>query len=83
MFGVSFDTPADNAAFARKHDFPYRLLCDTDKRMAVAYRAVTGPEAGYPDRVTYVLDAQGTIVYAERVTDIAADVERASACLIG
>ena len=51
--------------------------------MGIAYRAVTGPEAGYPDRITYVLDEQGTIVYAERVGDIAADVERATACLIG
>jgi len=78
---VSFDTPADNKAFAEAQQFPFRLLCDTDKSMSLAYRACADRGAKYPDRITYLIDAQGRIESAERVTDIAAHVQSATARL--
>src|SRR6267154_2333424 len=33
ILGVSFDTIEENAAFAAKMQFPYRLLCDTGRAM--------------------------------------------------
>ena len=81
IYGVSFDTPADNKAFAQKYKLPFPLLCDTTKAMSIAYGAAADASARYPDRVTYVLAADGTVESAEKVTDIAAHVDAAVAKL--
>jgi peroxiredoxin Q/BCP len=53
ILGVSFDTPADNARFAAEQRFPFRLLSDTDRRLAVQVGAADSPEASYPKRVPF------------------------------
>jgi peroxiredoxin Q/BCP len=58
---VSFDTVEQNAAFAKKFDFPFRLLCDTDRKVGMAYGACTDPKAGYASRISYLIDEQGKI----------------------
>ncbi|MFN9704365.1 MAG: peroxiredoxin, partial [Planctomycetota bacterium] len=42
---VSFDAAAANAAFAQKHGFPFPLLCDGDRKLALAYGAAETAEA--------------------------------------
>src|SRR5260370_40265306 len=37
--GVSFDSDADNSAFARKHNYGFRLRSDTPHRDDLAYAA--------------------------------------------
>jgi peroxiredoxin len=81
--GVSFDEPADNKAFAEQNDFPYRLLSDTTREMGLAYGACKDKSAGYPDRITYVIDAEGVIEWAAKVSDIDAHVEEAVKRLAG
>jgi len=81
IVGVSFDAPEANKAFQEKHGFPFPLLCDTTRAMGLAYRACASAKAWYPDRVTYVVDANGKIEYAERVKDIPAHVDAATARL--
>ena len=81
IYGVSFDTPADNKAFAQKYKLPFPLLCDTTKAMSIAFGAAADASAKYPDRVTYVLAADGTVESAEKVTDIPAHVDAAVAKL--
>jgi len=81
IYGVSFDTPADNKAFAQKYKLPFPLLCDTTKAMSMSYGAAADASAKYPDRVTYVIAADGTVESAEKVTDIAAHVDAAVAKL--
>lgn len=76
---MSFDTPAENKAFAEKFSFPYPLLCDTTKEMSQAWGTAKDDKAGYPDRVTYIVDTDGTIEYAEKVGDIEAHIEAAIA----
>ena len=66
VVGVSFDSPEDNAAFVRRHEFGFPLLCDADHVVAVAYGACTGIDARYPERVSFLIDEQGLI---ERVYD--------------
>ena len=66
VVGVSFDTPEDNAAFADKHQFGFPLLSDTDHAVAIAYGACSGPDARYPDRVSFLIDEHGVI---EKVYD--------------
>ncbi|MGQ0552936.1 MAG: peroxiredoxin [Planctomycetota bacterium] len=79
IVGVSFDEPAANKAFVEKHRFPFRLLCDPSKAMSMAYGACADASAKYPDRITYIIDKDGVIEYAEKVTDIAAHVDAATA----
>jgi thioredoxin-dependent peroxiredoxin len=61
ILGVSFDTVADNAAFARKFDFPFPLLCDTGREIGLAYHACDDPKAGFARRISYVIDPAGKI----------------------
>ncbi len=64
VLGVSFDSVADNAAFAKKFDFPFKLLCDTERKVGLAYGACTDAQAGYANRISYLIDAQGKIAAA-------------------
>ena len=63
IVGVSFDAPADNRAFQSKFDFPYDLLCDTDKAMSIAYGAAAA-DASHPSRISYLIDAEGKVLKA-------------------
>ena len=64
VIGCSFDTVEANAAFARKMGFEFPLLCDVDREVALAYGACDSPNAGYADRITYVIDEDGFITHA-------------------
>jgi peroxiredoxin Q/BCP len=66
VLGVSFNSVADNAAFARKYDFGFRLLSDTTHQVAVDYGACDSAKARYPERMSFLIDAGGRI---ERVYD--------------
>ncbi len=72
VLGISFDTPEDNAAFRAKFDFPFALLCDTDRSVGVAYdvlRNSDDPFADYPKRISYLIDPEGQIAKSYEVTD--------------
>ena len=64
--GVSFDSVADNHNFREKFDFPFALLCDTDKQLGIACGAASDSSAGHPKRITVVIGADGNVqkVYA-------------------
>ena len=64
ILGCSFDTVEQNAAFAKKFDLPYTLLCDVDREIGLAYGACDEPNAGYADRITYIIDEDGFISQA-------------------
>jgi peroxiredoxin Q/BCP len=64
ILGISYDTPAENAAFRAKFSFNYPLLSDPDAKVAKAYGAFQDKEPGYPMRNTYVIDAHGKIEQA-------------------
>jgi thioredoxin-dependent peroxiredoxin len=61
VVGISFDSPDDNAAFARRYEFGFPLLSDADHSVAMAYRACSGTDARYPDRMSFLIDEHGTI----------------------
>jgi peroxiredoxin Q/BCP len=72
---VSFDTPEDNRTFAEKNGFPFRLLSDVDRKVGEVYETKRAPEEqspGYAKRRTYLIDPEGRIARAYRVTDIPA-----------
>ena len=61
MLGISFDSVQDNAKFAAAQGFTFPLLCDVDRRVALAYGAAESAGDAYPRRVTFVIDAEGVI----------------------
>ena len=69
---MSFDTLEENAAFASKFEFPFPLLCDTDRAMGMAYGACTAPTDEYPRRITYVINPDGRVEQALDTEDPAA-----------
>lgn len=61
---MSFDSQADNAAFAQKQGFEFRLLCDTERELGLVFHACETAEDQYPHRITYVIASNGTIELA-------------------
>jgi thioredoxin-dependent peroxiredoxin len=61
LLGVSFDTPKENAAFAKKYGFEFPLLCDTSKSIGVAYGACASASDTYAKRIAYVIDEKGIV----------------------
>ena len=73
LIGASFDTPEDNRAFAENNGFPFTLLSDVDRKVGQVYETKRSPEEQSPEyakRRTYLIDPEGRIVRAYRVTDI-------------
>ena len=59
--GISFDTVEDNAAFVKKCEFNFPLLCDTDRTVGMAYGACEDKTASSAKRISYLIDEQGRI----------------------
>ena len=51
----------ENAKFAAKYNFPFPLLCDTDRKIGLAYGAASGPSDEYAKRIAYLIDENGKI----------------------
>ena len=71
IVGVSFDTPAENEAWAIAEGFQYELWSDVNRTLAQHYSAVRSPFQSYCDRVTKLLDCEG-VLQLEYVTAISA-----------
>jgi thioredoxin-dependent peroxiredoxin len=72
VLGVSYDPPEENRAFRDRHGFPFRLLSDADRQVTTRYEATRQPDerhADYPQRISYLIDPEGTIRRAYAVTD--------------
>ena len=69
ILGVSLDGVADNKAFAEKYSFPFQLLCDVNREIALAYHAVQNAEDQYASRISYVIDETGKIQEAIEKVD--------------
>lgn len=77
MVGASFDSEAENKAFAEAQCFGFPLLCDPSRAMGLAYGACAKADAKYPARISYIIDANGVIEWAEKVGDIETHVGEA------
>jgi peroxiredoxin Q/BCP len=62
ILGASYDGPDANRAFAEKFNYPFKLLCDTDRTLAHAYGADDPGEPDYPKRISYLIGPDGKIV---------------------
>ncbi len=66
MVGASFDTVEEQLAFAETESFPYALISDPDKSVGQSYHAEREPgedyyDYGFPRRITYLIDPEGSI----------------------
>ena len=61
ILGVSFDEPPANAEFARKQGFPFRLLSDSDRTLAVAVGAADTAKDAVARRISYLVGPDGKV----------------------
>ncbi|HXC52408.1 MAG TPA: peroxiredoxin [Candidatus Limnocylindrales bacterium] len=61
VLGVSFDEPASNKQFVAAEALPFRLLSDTDRKLAVAVGAAESTDAKTARRISYLVGADGKI----------------------
>ena len=66
-FMASVDTLEDNTAFAAEHEAGFPILADESKEMVDAYGALIG--AGFANRWTYYIGADGTILKIDKETN--------------
>ncbi len=66
VFGISKDSVKSHAGFAKKHDLPFTLLSDEDKKMQEDYgvwqkKKFMGREYMGTERMSYLIDPPGKI----------------------
>lgn len=81
ILGVSFDDPKANARFVTAEQFPFRLLSDTDRTLALQVGAAATPDAPVSRRVSFligpdgkVLQTYGTVIPTTHAADVLADI---------
>lgn len=77
VLGVSFDDPAANAKFVTAERFPFPLLSDTDRTLAVAVGAADSKDQAVARRISYLVGPDGkvkatygTVTPATHATDV-------------
>ncbi len=73
VLGASFDSTAENKAFAEAQNFRYRLLSDVDRKVGERYQVTRSPDderANFALRIAYLIDPAGVIRKAYEVTDV-------------
>jgi peroxiredoxin Q/BCP len=63
VYGVSYDSPDTNRAFAAKHRLPFLLLSDSDRQLARQVGAAI-PLLPFPKRISYLVGADGKVLKA-------------------
>lgn len=75
LFGVSFDSPEDNAKFVAEHGFPFALLSDRERTLGKAVGA-TRPLIAYARRISFLIGADGRILQAYEEVDPATHADQ-------
>jgi thioredoxin-dependent peroxiredoxin len=75
ILGASFDTVPANAAFAKKFDFNFPLLCDIERKIGLAYGAADVASAPTARRISYLIGPDGKIRKAYPKVNAAAHPE--------
>ena len=64
IYGVSFDTPADNARFVAAEQFPFQLLSDSQRVLARQVGAADASDQPMARRISYLVGADGKVLEA-------------------
>jgi peroxiredoxin Q/BCP len=62
VLGASFNSVEENAAFAKRYDYNFPLLCDTERILGMAYGACDHAKARYAKRITVLIDETGKLM---------------------
>jgi peroxiredoxin Q/BCP len=83
VLGVSFDAPAANAEFVAQEKFPFRLLSDQDRTLALAVGAADSKDQPVARRISYLVGpdgkvevAYGKVIPEAHATEVLADVSK-------
>ena len=68
LIGISADTDASHRAFAEHHKLPFLLVSDPDGKIAGQFGVPF--TAGYPQRQSFVIGRDGSVVNAYRKVDV-------------
>ncbi len=60
VIGINQDSVESHANFCQKYDLPFKILADTNKRVAALYQA-RGVLGTYTKRITYLIGLDGKI----------------------
>jgi len=71
VFGISIDSPAANAAFAKQINVTFPLLSDMNKKVLTAYGILRPYPMGddkyeWAERTTIVVDKEGKVQHVEQ-----------------
>lgn len=69
ILGASFDDVAANKRFADKYKFDFPLLCDTERKIGIAYGAASSEKDEYAKRIAYLIDENGVVAEAHEKVD--------------
>ncbi|MCA9609737.1 MAG: peroxiredoxin [Myxococcales bacterium] len=84
VLGVSVDSVESHLAFAQRHSLPFSLIADVDGAISTAYQVlVTDSGPRHARRVTYVIDADGTIRHVFGNVDPGIHAEEVLAAIAG
>ena len=61
VLGVSFDDVGENRKFAEKFHFNFPLLCDTERKLGMAYGAADDARARTARRISYLIGKDGRV----------------------
>jgi len=61
VIGISSDDEESHKQFAQKHNLPFTLLADPDKKVRKAFGVPTNLLGLIPGRVTYIIDKKGIV----------------------
>lgn len=61
VFGISSDSVDSHRRFAEKHNLPFTLLSDSEKKVRKAFEVPTDMLGLIPGRVTYIVDKTGVV----------------------
>jgi peroxiredoxin Q/BCP len=76
--GVSFDSPADNKAFADAQEFGFPLLSDVDREVGRRYEVLRAEDDQYAEfamRQSFLIDPHGVLRKVYSVWDVAAHAD--------
>ncbi len=86
VFGISGDSPAANAAFAKQLDVSFPLLSDTNLKVLkqfgvpVRMKQVGGTSYELAQRATFVVDKQGIIQHVDVGQDAVDPAKTVTSC---
>ena len=63
VIGISGDSASSHQDFQKKHNLPFILLSDSDRKLRKLFGVPTALFGLVPGRVTYVFDASGKCIY--------------------